>query len=190
VSNSTSSARPRAVGFFPRLSRAAIGPGGRVRLIVLIVLLALGVAVGGHMYGRRLAFSDLAEREATIQLLQAEGEKLETKFSDQTAQLAALQAKLTGTQAALDAIMPSENTYHINPNQSLIIGDGNLTIGLIGSPTNENINLNINGKQQFAVAGDVLRVTPNAVTVCDIAIRSFDMFKAVIHASCEMAEPR
>ena len=190
MSNSPASARPRAVGMFPRLYRLLIGPGHRLRLIVLVALLALGVAVGGHIYGRRLAANDVAERDTTIQVLRSEGEKLETKYSDQSAQIAALQAKLINTQAALDAIMPSENTYHINPNQSLIVGDGHLTIGLIGPPTNQGITLNINGKQQVLGAGDMLRIAPNPSTVCHVNVRSFDMFKAVIHAACEIAEPK
>lgn len=190
MSNSPASARPRAVRMFPRLFGALFGPSGSLRLIVLLVLLALGVAIGGHMYGRRLAASDLVERDTTIQLLRSEGEKLETRYSDQIAQLAALQAKLTNTRAALDAIMPSENTYHINANQSLTVGDGHLTLGLIGPPTNENIVLNINGKQQSLAAGDMLRITPSSSTVCQVHIRSFDMFKAVVYAACETAEPR
>ena len=61
---------------FPRLYRRLVGPGHRLRLIVLVVLLALGVAVGGHLYAQRLAASDLAERDSTIQVLRSEGEKL------------------------------------------------------------------------------------------------------------------
>lgn len=190
MSNSPASARPRALGMFPRLYRLLVGPGNRLRLIVLLVLLAIGVAVGGHIYGRRLAANDLAERDTTIQVLRSEGEKLETRYSDQSAQIAALQAKLTNIQAELDAIMPSENTYHINPNQSLVVGDGQLTIGLIGSPTNHGITLNINGKQQSLAAGDALRIAPNASTVCHVDVRSFDMFKAVIRAVCEIAAPQ
>jgi hypothetical protein len=75
---------------FPRLFGALFGPSGSLRLIVLLVLLALGVAIGGHMYGRRLAASDLAERDTTIQLLRSEGEKLETRYNDQLAQLGRL----------------------------------------------------------------------------------------------------
>ncbi len=190
MSNSPASARPRAVGMFPRLYRLLAGPGHRLRLLVLLVLLALGVAVGGHIYGRRLAANDLAERDTTIQVLRSEGEKLETRYGDQSAEIAALHAKLTNTQAELDAIMPSENTYHISANQSLIVGDGRLTIGLIGPPTNQGITLNINGKQQSLVVGDTLRIAPNSSTVCHVDVRSFDMFKAVIRAACEIAEPR
>ncbi len=190
MSTSPASVRPRAARMFPRLFAALFGPDGHLRLIVLLVLLALGVAIGGHIYGRRLAAADLAERDTTIQLLRSEGEKLEGRYSDQVAQVAALQAKLTNTQAALDALAPSENTYNIHSNQSLTVGDGHLTLGLIGPPTNEKITLNINGKQQTMAAGDDLHLTPNPSTVCRVNLRSFDMFKAVVYATCETAELR
>ena len=83
-----------------------------------------------------------------------------------------------------------KSTYHINPNQSLVVADGHLTIGLIGPPTNEKITLNINGKQQAMAAGDKLRITPNSSTVCQVNLNSFDMFKAVVYAACETADLR
>lgn len=183
-------ARPRAVGLFPRLYRLLIGPGHRLWLIVPLVLLALGVVVGGHIYEPWLAGDDLAERDTTIQVLNSEGEKIERRYSERSAQLAALQAKLTNIEAELDAIMPSENTYYIKANQSLIVGDGRLTIGLIGPPTKQGITLNINGKQQSLGAGETLRIAPNSSTVCHVEVSSFDMFKAVIHAVCEIDAPR
>lgn len=61
---------------------------------------------------------------------------------------------------------------------------------MIGPPTNEKITLNINGKQQTMAAGDNLHIAPNPSTVCQINLRSFDMFKAVIYATCETAELR
>jgi D-lyxose ketol-isomerase len=61
---------------------------------------------------------------------------------------------------------------------------------LIGPPTNEKITLNINGKQQAMAAGDKLRITPDSSTVCQVNLNSFDMFKAVVYAACEMADMR
>jgi len=48
---------------------------------------------------------------------------------------------------------------------------------MIGSPGNEGINLNINGKQQKVAAGDVIRVSPDASTACQVQLQSFDMFR-------------
>ena len=106
----------------------------------------------------------------------------------ENANLTALRAELTSTKAALNAVMPSQNTYNIFPNQSLIAADGRLTIGLIGSPGNDGINLNVNGKQQKVAAGDVIRVSPDGSAACQVQLQSFDMFKAVLVASCAAAK--
>jgi hypothetical protein len=78
--------------------------------------------------------------------------------------------------------------YSINPNQSLLVADGHLTIGLVGSPLTNGINININGKQQHAAVGDVIRVSPDTSTACVVQIESFDMFKAQFTASCGPAK--
>ncbi len=101
-----------------------------------------------------------------------------------------MQAKLDGVQATLNAIMPAANTYNISPNQSLVVADGRLTVGLVGSPGNESVTLDINGKQQTASAGQVISVAPDAATDCQVQVQSFDMFKAVLTASCAPAKPQ
>ena len=116
--------------------------------------------VSGYFWGRQFNVRDIQQRDAAIQQLQSDGQRLAADIADQNANLTALRAELTNTKAALNAIMPSQNTYNINPNQSLIAADGRLTIGLIGSPGNDGINLNVNGKQQKVAAGDVIRVSP------------------------------
>lgn len=162
----------------------ALTPSHRFELIIVALLLVAGVGIGGHIYGRQLARGDTQERDTAIIELRADVQKLEALINDQNGKLAALQTKLTGVQAVLDAIMPSENTYNILPNQSLIVGDGHLTVGLIGPPTNDGVNINVNGKQQSAAAGDVIRITPDSSTACQLQIQSFDMFKAIVTASC------
>ena len=76
------------------------------------------------------------------------------------------------------------------PINRLIVAGGHLTIGLIGSPTNQGIIININGKQQLVVSGDIIRVAPDPSTSCQVAVQSFDMFKAVVTASCAAAKPK
>ena len=85
--------------------------------------------------------------------------------------------------------MPSENTYNIQPNQTLILGDGHLTVGMIGPPANDSVLLNINGKSQTLPAGQTLSITPDPATRCQINVQSFDVFKAVIVATCAAAKP-
>ena len=88
----------------------------------------------------------------------------------------------------MDEIIPSKNTYNIKPNQSMIVAGGRLTIGLIGPPTNESVNININGKQHSVATGDVIRLTLDPRTTCQVRVQSFDMFKAVLNASCAQAQ--
>jgi hypothetical protein len=166
----------------------ALTPGRRFELIMVALLLVAGVGIGGHIYGRRLARGDIQERDTAIIELRADVQELDGQINEQNGKLAVLQTKLTSVQAALDTIIPSENTYTILPDQSLIVGDGHLTVGLVGPPTNDSINVNINGKQQSAAAGDIIRFSPDSSTNCRLEIQSFDMFKAVINASCENAK--
>jgi hypothetical protein len=168
--------------------RLAAFVGSRVGLIVVGALLIAGVGIGGHIYGRQLARGDTQERDAAIIQLRSDVQKLDAQLDDESGKLAALQIRLTSVQATLEAIMPSKNTYNMQPNQSLIVGDGHLTIGLIGPPTNDGITININGKQQSLAAGDVVRVTPDPSTDCRVQIQSFDMFKAILTASCAAAK--
>ena len=158
-------------------------PRSRLRSPAAIVLI-LFIMVGGYFWGRQFNVRDIAQRDAAILQLQSDGQRLAADIADQNATLTALRAELTSTKATLDAITPSLNIYNINPNQSLIVADGRLTIGMIGSPGNEGISLNVNGKQQKVSAGDVIRVSPDPATACQVQIQSFDMFKAVLVASC------
>jgi hypothetical protein len=101
--------------------------------------------------------------------------------------LGALQAKLNQVQAALDAITPSANKYQISSNESLIVADGHLTIGLVGVPLwNNTVDLNINGKPYLAAAGDVINVTIDPSMNCRVKVMSFDALSAqvVVNATC------
>jgi hypothetical protein len=158
-------------------------------LVSAIALIMVGGAVGGYMFGLNLTYRDLAAARAQLGQLLPESQRLKRAIIDENAKLVELQDKFTSVQAALQAIMPSENTYNISPNQSLIVAGGHLTIGLVGSPTNESVNININGKQQSAVSGDVIHIALDSSTSCQVGVQSFDMFKAVVTASCATVKP-
>ena len=89
-----------------------------------------GILVGGHLYGQFLANRDLGGRDNAIAALRTQSQKLKFTFDEKSALATELQAKLDSAQASLSAIMPAANTYNINPNQSLIVADGHLTVGL------------------------------------------------------------
>lgn len=153
-------------------------------ILFIEIVLILVVALAGHLTGRELARLNLIARDETIQQLRSERQELAAEGDQRAARISALQTRLNKVQAALEAIAPSENTYNISPNQSLIVAGGRLTIGLIGSPTNQRVTMNINSKQHLAAAGDVITVAFDATTACQVAVQSFDMFKAVFNATC------
>ena len=154
---------------------------GRIQLVGVLVG-ALAGGIGGFAYRGSVDEGDIINSNHLVVQHRSENQGLTSQIVDNNAKLDELKGKLADVQAALHAIMPSENTYNISPNQSLIVAGGHLTIGLIGSPTNESIN--INGKQQSAVSGDVIHIALDPSTSCGVEVQSFDMFKAVVGASC------
>lgn len=152
-----------------------------------LFIFAIAVGIGCYVVGLNVGYLDIAGARQLIQQLRADNQKLKTQISDLNATQVALQNKLATFEAALDEIIPSKNTYNIKPNQSMIVAGGRLTIGLVGAPTNENVNINVNGKQQTVASGDVINVTLDPQTTCRVRVQSFDMFKAVLNASCTSA---
>jgi hypothetical protein len=156
-------------------------------------LFFFGILVGAilaYLLGLELAYQDMVVvKQQTLQL-QTEIERLKRQIVAQDSNLNAAQVKIKNIQAALDAVIPSKDTYVINPNQSLLVAEGRLSIGLVGPPSNSNVTMNVNGKQQFVTTGDVVNVTVDPSTRCHVRVESFDMFKAVVTAACEAARPQ
>jgi hypothetical protein len=89
----------------------------RLVIAVAFVIMCLGILTGGHLYGRYFASFNSASIDNTITELVS---------------LTAMDIKLQSAQATLDSIMPPPNTYMIKPNQTLIVGDGHLPVGIVG----------------------------------------------------------
>jgi hypothetical protein len=158
--------------------------------ITATIVALLAIFAGAHIYGRYLAGLESSGRDNAMDTLQSQIQKLRAHGDDLSAQVTELQAKLGSMQAALEAIMPSDDTYNITPNQSLMVAGGHLTVGMVGSPANESVTLDINGKQQALMAGQVVTIAPDPSTTCQLQVQSFDMFKAVLHAVCAGAKPQ
>jgi cell division protein FtsB len=152
--------------------------------IVALIVFVIAIVIGGHLYGRYLSSIDLANREAQIEQLRAESQKQKRDIDGKSQQITVLQTKLAKTQAALDAITPSANIYNINPNQTLIVGDGHLTVGMVGPPGNDSLLRSTTGNPRVVAPGQNLSVAPDPTTKCQIGIQSFDVFRAVLVASC------
>lgn len=152
--------------------------------------LLLGGAVVGFAYRGYVDYLDIRDSNQRVVQYRSETRELRAQINDQNAKIEALQTRLTSIKAALDAIMPSKDTYSLNPNQSIIAADGRLTVGLVGVPSNKGIIVNVNGKQQLAMAGDVIDIAVDPSITCQVRVQSFDMFKAILTASCPAAAPR
>jgi hypothetical protein len=157
---------------------------GRLLVVLTSLLLLIGSTVIGYLFGHDIARRPLAEAQQLVKQLQPEVQQLKAKIDQQTNTIILLETKLKRTAASLHAIMPSANTYTVLANQSLTAADGRLSIGLVGAPRNNGITININGKQHSAVTGDLFNVAPDAQTSCEVRVQSFDMFSALINASC------
>jgi hypothetical protein len=163
---------------------AAVAPPRRSRVVGISILLIIVFTCIAFLLGLYTANNEIASDRDLIGVLRTENQTLNKKVSDLNAEIARLQTTLTNTRSQLDAILPSKDRYYIGPNESRIVADGHLTIGLVGPPTNDKINLNINGKTYKAAAGDTIKVAFDPSTNCQVTVQSFDMFQAVLTASC------
>ena len=150
----------------------------RRRLVTIGLVIAAIVAA--YVIGFQLSHRELADSKQLVQQLQTESQRIKKQNIDLQADLVSTKTTLTTVQAKLDQIMPTKDTYQIAANKSLIVANGRMTVGMVGSPNNQNVNLNINGRPQMAISGDVIDVPPD----CRVRVQSFDMFKVTVTASC------
>jgi hypothetical protein len=173
-------------------SGSGLSQARRSRLLVVLasLLLLVGSTVIGYLLGRDIARRPLTEAQQLVKQLQPEVQQLKAKIDQQANTIISLETKLTRTARSLHAIMPTANTYTVLANQSLIAADGHLTIGLVGAPRNSGITININGKQYSAVTGDMFKIAFDPQTACEVRVQSFDMFSALVVATCTKAKPK
>jgi hypothetical protein len=163
--------------------------GGRFLAIIVGIALVLAIAILSFLFGVSAGDKEVAGSKNALQKLQAENGRLTADNGDLQAKLADLLAQLADAQSTLDGLMPSANRFQIGSNQSLIVADGHLTIGLVGIRS-DNVELNINNKQYSAAAGDVINVATDPSMTCRVEVMSFDVLKAVVivNATCSAAK--
>jgi len=149
-----------------------------------LLVTALMGGIIGYLLGLNSAYVEMSASKLALQQSRAENQKMKSEMAGENVKVGAMESGIAKLQAKLDELVPSENTYNIKANQSLIVGDGRLTVGLIGAPANDSVTLNINGKRQQLGTGDVLNVAADNRTNCQVRVQSFDMFKAVVTATC------
>ena len=149
-----------------------------------MLVTALMGGIVGYLLGLNSAYVEMSASKLALQQSRAENQKMKSEMAGENVKVGAMESGIAKLQTKLDELVPSENTYNIKANQSLIVGDGRLTVGLIGAPANDSVTLNINGKRQQLGTGDVLNVAADNRTNCQVRVQSFDMFKAVVTATC------
>ncbi len=164
--------------------RLVLAREGRLIFLTVAACLLIGGGIGTFFFFRNLAYADLVAARQRVLQLQNEGETLKKQVDSQAVKINSLEMELKQTKDDLEEIRPSKGRYAIPPNELRIVAGGRLTVGLIGAPANESITLSINGKEQTATAGQVINVGADASTNCQVTIQSFDMFKALIVATC------
>lgn len=158
---------------------------------VLGAALILALAIACYTLGRHSAGHEVDEYKTRNAQLESEIGQLRGANTKKETQIADLRAQVDAAQKKVAALAPPlENTFNINSNTSLILADGRLTVGLVGTPRNDGVSLNINNNQHVAAAGDVIDVSPDSSTNCRIEVVSFDILEslATVSATCVAAK--
>jgi len=152
-----------------------------VVLALVIVSFILGVSAGNR---------EVTGSKDTIRKLQRDNAELTDDRRRLQRELTELRDRLASVQGKLDAITPSPNVYEIRSNQSQMIPVGHLTIGLVNTPGNDSVDLNINDQQHSATAGKVINVSIEQSLNCRVEVMSFDVVKSrvVVNATCAEAK--
>lgn len=146
---------------------------------VLYLLIAIAAYTLGWQSGVGETTNDF---KAESSKLQRDNQRLTSDKSGQATQITSLQDQLKALQARLDAVMGPVGTFDMNSNKSMVIAVGRLTLGLVGSPTNDRAIINVDSKQQSMATGDVVSV--QLATTCQVELKSFEMLKAVVMTTC------
>jgi hypothetical protein len=180
----TESAQPRSWNSENARLRLALAREGRLVFLGVVAILLVGGGIGTFIFFRHLASADLVAARQLIAQVQDDDETQRKQVNAENIKINSLETELAKTKADLEAIRPSKDVYDIPPNESRIIADGRLTVGLVGSPTIDAITLSINGKEQSVVAGQVIDIAPDPSTNCQVRLQSFSMVKATVNATC------
>ena len=124
---------------------------GRI-LLLSVVLLFLG-AFGGFSYRGHVDDTDIKDSTQRVVEYRSENEKLKALVFELNTKLEHAEAEIKSVHSTMESMVPAQNSYVIGVNKSMVVAGGYLTIGLIGSPTSENLRINVNGKEHLAAAG-------------------------------------
>jgi hypothetical protein len=154
------------------------------RIIVIVVLV-----IGSYSLGRHWRSREITDYSNKNMALQKDNQRLTKTNSEQAQQIKILRAQLEHVSTQLNEIFLPTRKLEIKANESKRLSAEQLIIGLIGTPGNESIDLNVNGKKYSVSAGSV--TTLQLSTNCRIEIQSIDVLgsSAVVNTTCTAAKP-
>ena len=155
-----------------------------VRAIVIFI-----IALGCYTLGRHSSAHAIEDYQTRNAQLSSDNGRLASDNKNQALQITNLQDQLKSAQGELNDILRPARNFEIRANESEPVSIGQLIIGLVGTPKNESVDLNINGKQQSVAAGDVVNL--ELPITCRIQVMSFDVLKssAAVNTVCAATKP-
>lgn len=149
--------------------------------IAFIIIFAI-VAICSYGLGRAVMTYDINNLREQFEILQKRNKVSMDDADREREQKKALTATLTDTQGQLKDAFSPYRTIVVNSNDTISIATGSFTVGLVGPPTGDKITISINGRPEtLSVTGST---TVSASSSCQIQVKSFDMFKAALVATC------
>jgi len=92
-----------------------------------LLLTALMGGIIGYLLGLNTAYVERASIKLFLEQSRAENQKMQSAMAGENVKIAAMESSITKLKTTLEELIPSENTYNIKVNQSLIVGGGRLT---------------------------------------------------------------
>jgi hypothetical protein len=146
------------------------------------------IAVVSFVVGRTIGRWGITGLEDAIKNLNKDNLELTDKAKALEFKNVELDNALKGAKDEI-AKLSSNNVYEIETNQSQSVPTrDNFTIGVVGIPGNQKVELNINDKRYSAAAGEVIPVSINRSLNCRIEVMSFNVIKAQVRVKATCAQ--
>ena len=171
---------PQPFGFW-----RGVGSSG-LWFAVLVVLLIVGT--GCYVLGWNSAQRENVTTKKQLEDLQVQNTDLSKKNNDLQSRIGILEQQARTAQNHLRDVFLAYKTIEINANDSTFVSGAHFSVGLVGPPATDRVNINVNGQQHSAAVGDTIDVGKISAS-CRVTVSSFDMFKASVTTNCTPANP-
>lgn len=150
------------------------------------VVLLVAIAWGFYTLGRNWGGEEIAAINLKVREIELQRDNFKKTSDLQKAEIEDLRLKLKKSETDLGEFFHPSRAIELTTGESKFISVDQLTIALNGTPRNDGVDLNINGKQQTKVAGDSIAIS----TTCRLVITKIDILKpaVVINSTCAPAQ--